>query len=95
MPYYGIDNELRLSGFHETSHISKFTSGIGNRGVSVRIPLLVHLNKKGYLEDRRPASNVDPYVGNALLFDTLVLGGGQAEDLTKHYDAWKQEREGL
>ena len=66
---------------------------MGDRSVSVRIPLSVHINGKGYLEDRRPASNVDPYVTNALIFDNIVLGGGNSEALTSHYDSWREERE--
>jgi glutamine synthetase len=54
---YGEDNEQRLTGRHETGHISDFSAGVANRGASIRIPR--HVNEKGYgyLEDRRPASN--------------------------------------
>lgn len=55
---YGDDNELRLTGHHETGHISAFSSGVANRGASVRIPRHVAAQGYGYLEDRRPASNV-------------------------------------
>ena len=58
---YGSFNELRMTGKHETSSMEKFTYGIGNRGASVRIPKQVQHDKKGYFEDRRPASNLDPY----------------------------------
>jgi glutamine synthetase len=59
---YGADNEERLTGEHETQHIDKFTFGLGDRGASVRIPnSVVKNNWCGYLEDRRPASNCDPY----------------------------------
>lgn len=59
---YGHDNDKRLSGLHETQHINKFSFGISDRGASIRIPLAVAKdNWKGYLEDRRPASNADPY----------------------------------
>ncbi|KAL5530672.1 GLN1 [Sanghuangporus sanghuang] len=58
---YGADNELRLTGRHETGHISQFTFGVANRGASIRIPRHVAHNGFGYLEDRRPASNIDPY----------------------------------
>ncbi len=59
---YGSDNEKRLTGKHETQHISKFTYGISDRGSSLRIPIqVVNNNWRGYLEDRRPASNADPY----------------------------------
>lgn len=58
---YGEDNEKRLTGQHETGHISQFSSGVANRGASIRIPRHVAAEGKGYLEDRRPASNMDPY----------------------------------
>lgn len=59
---YGESNHQRLTGLHETQHISKFSYGIGNRGASIRIPVSVEKEGwKGYLEDRRPASNCDPY----------------------------------
>ncbi len=59
---YGADNDQRLTGRHETQSIDKFSYGVSDRGASIRIPVGVALNKyKGYLEDRRPASNADPY----------------------------------
>lgn len=67
-PKQGKDNERRLTGLHETSHISDFSAGVANRGASIRIPRQVAVHKKGYLEDRRPSSNCDPYsVADALL----------------------------
>ncbi|RCH98808.1 glutamate--ammonia ligase [Rhizopus azygosporus] len=58
---YGQDNHLRLTGEYETGHISVFSYGVGNRGASIRIPIKVALDGKGYMEDRRPAANIDPY----------------------------------
>jgi glutamine synthetase len=58
---YGQDNHLRLTGKNETGHISVFSYGIGNRGASIRIPRSVSKVGQGYMEDRRPASNMDPY----------------------------------
>ena len=59
---YGAHNDQRLTGLHETASIKDFTYGISNRGASIRIPLATVKNGwKGYLEDRRPASNGDPY----------------------------------
>ena len=55
---YGTDNDLRLTGRHETGHISQFSSGVANRGASIRIPRHVAHKGFGYLEDRRPASNI-------------------------------------
>lgn len=58
---YGDDNDKRLTGRHETGHIGNFSYGVANRGASIRIPRHVAAQGKGYLEDRRPASNIDPY----------------------------------
>ena len=71
---YGEDNDLRLTGRHETGHIGNFSSGVANRGASIRIPRHVAAQGYGYLEDRRPASNVDPYrVTGAIVETTLIL----------------------
>ncbi|MDX1477460.1 MAG: glutamine synthetase beta-grasp domain-containing protein [Saprospiraceae bacterium] len=59
---YGSDNHERLTGLHETQHIDTFSYGVSDRGSSIRIPIgTVRNDWKGYLEDRRPASNADPY----------------------------------
>ncbi len=59
---YGADNHLRLTGAHETQSIDKFSYGVSDRGASIRIPIATVENGwKGWLEDRRPASNADPY----------------------------------
>jgi len=47
-----------------------FTFGVGSRNTSIRIPTIVDQNKKGYIEDRRPPSNIDPYLVTSLLFST-------------------------
>ena len=77
---YGPDNEKRLTGHHETSSCDTFSFGCGNRAASFRIPTSVmHANGKGYIEDRRPASNIDPYVVCAAIFDTGVLPEDQSK----------------
>jgi glutamine synthetase len=68
---YGVGIEERLTGEHETAHYSQFSYGVSDRGSSVRIPGAVAREKKGYLEDRRPNSNVDPYVAAALIVETV------------------------
>jgi len=69
---YGADNEKRLTGLHETQSIDKFSYGISDRGASIRIPISTVKNDwKGYLEDRRPASNGDPYLILEKLVDTV------------------------
>lgn len=69
---YGIGNEKRLTGKHETANIDTFRSGVSDRGASIRIPLGVSIEGKGYLEDRRPAANVDPYVVAGKLIETTL-----------------------
>jgi glutamine synthetase len=64
---YGKYNEQRLTGIHETSSISKFSYGIADRTTSIRIPKQCAIEKKGYFEDRRPASNMDPYIVTSLI----------------------------
>jgi glutamine synthetase len=58
---YGSSNELRLTGKHETQSIHKFSWGVSDRGASIRVPLQTANEWRGYVEDRRPASNADPY----------------------------------
>ena len=70
---YGEDNDLRLTGKHETGHIADFSSGIANRGCSIRIPRHVAAQGYGYIEDRRPASNIDPYRVTGLIVQTTLL----------------------
>ena len=69
---YGDYNKERLTGHHETAHWSKFSWGIADRGASIRIPRETELNGKGYFEDRRPASNMDPYKVTSLLLSTVL-----------------------
>jgi len=68
---YGADIEHRLTGSHETAPWSEFSYGVSNRGASVRIPWQVEVDKKGYIEDRRPCANVDPYVVTRLITESV------------------------
>jgi glutamine synthetase len=69
---YGAYNEQRLTGKHETASIHDFSYGVSDRGASIRIPLYtVQHGWKGYLEDRRPASNGDPYKIAARIIKTV------------------------
>ncbi|XP_013145020.1 PREDICTED: glutamine synthetase 2 cytoplasmic-like isoform X1 [Papilio polytes] len=72
-PRGGKDNERRLTGLHETASINDFSAGVANRASSIRIPRAVAEEKKGYLEDRRPASNCDPYAVVNALMRTCIL----------------------
>ena len=68
---YGSDNHLRLTGKFETQDINKFTWGIADRGASIRISNKTAENWRGYLEDRRPASNANPYKVVKAILDSL------------------------
>jgi glutamine synthetase len=70
--YYGVGNELRLSGKHETSSYNTFTSGVGDRGTSVRINSNTDKMGYGYFEDRRPAANMDPYLVTSILMKRVI-----------------------
>jgi glutamine synthetase len=74
---YGHNLHERLTGRHETCDINTFRAGFSDRGASIRIPPTVAKNKFGYLEDRRPGANCDPYVVASLLVDAVVI----AEDM--------------
>jgi len=69
----GGANERRLTGKHETSSMHLFSSGVANRGCSIRIPRDVSREGKGYLEDRRPSSNCDPYLVTRSIVEATIL----------------------
>lgn len=74
---YGENNDMRLTGLHETQHIDTFSWGVGDRGASIRIPSVLERNGwKGYIEDRRPASNCDPYQVVAAIIKTTCSTPG-------------------
>lgn len=68
---YGLFNEERLTGQHETSSINDFSYGFSTRDTSIRIPAQAIIEKKGYFEDRRPASNCDPYLVSERMLETV------------------------
>lgn len=74
-PHGGQDNLRRLTGRHETSSVDRFSWGISNRSCSVRITQGVADEGKGYLEDRRPSSNCDPYTVTAAIARSILLSG--------------------
>ena len=68
---YGHRIEERLTGLHETCSYREFRYGVSDRGASVRIPWQVHRDGKGYIEDRRPNANCDPYKVAELILNTV------------------------
>lgn len=70
---YGQGNDRRLTGKHETASINEYSYGVANRGCSIRIPRQTEAENKGYFEDRRPASNMDPYLVTSRIMKTILL----------------------
>jgi glutamine synthetase len=77
---YGEGLAERLTGQHETCSIDEFRQGVADRGASVRIPLHVAAQGFGYLEDRRPAANADPYMVSARLLETICVAPRRARN---------------
>jgi glutamine synthetase len=70
---YGPDNHLRLTGLHETQSIDKFNYGVANRGASLRVSQkFIDDGYRGYLEDRRPNSQGDPYKIASRILQTIA-----------------------
>ena len=63
----------RLTGKHETCSHKQFKFGVSDRTASIRIPQPVAEKGQGYLEDRRPNSNADPYRVGAILLETVCV----------------------
>jgi glutamine synthetase len=69
---YGMDNDQRMTGEYETSDLNEFSFGVSTRNTSIRIPLETTKVGKGYFEDRRPASNCDPYRVSKIMLETIL-----------------------
>merc|ERR1712110_965003 len=78
---YGEGNERRLTGDCETASINDFSYGVANRGCSIRIPRSVESDGYGYLEDRRPSSNCDPYVVTSKIMETTTTSDTAEADI--------------
>ncbi len=86
---YGYKLEERLTGKHETCHIDDFKHGTADRGCSIRVPRMVDIHGHGYLEDRRPGANADPYLVAARLCTTIC----QLDENIMTFTSWpRQER---
>jgi glutamine synthetase len=92
---YGSQNDLRLTGEYETQSIDKFSWGISDRGASIRVPKSTAEHWTGYLEDRRPGSNADPYkivyqimesIKNAVAIYKIKLKMNFDSDGSEHMD---------
>ena len=82
-----------MTGQHETSDIREFSFGVGNRAASFRIPTsTAHANGKGYIEDRRPASNIDPYLVCGMLVNSGILQEDLSADIKAAFQTWRKWR---
>ena len=90
IPICGLNAKRRLTGKNESSDWRTFTYGVADRMASVRIPRITHTNQKGYIEDRRPASNMDPYVMSTAIADITLLEGSHMEELRAFYDIYQE-----
>lgn len=80
MELYGTGNEYRMTGIHETAKFDEFSSGVANRGCSIRVTRHTEQAGGGHFEDRRPSANCDPYNVTAMLCKTTILEkGGKAK----------------
>ena len=70
---FGYDNEKRLTGKCETSNLKRFTYGVSDRSASIRLPKMDKYCKRRYFEDRRPGSNMDPYLVTSNLYGITCL----------------------
>ncbi len=70
---YGEGLGERLTGSHETCKMSEFKSGVSDRGASIRIPMNTAQKGYGYIEDRRPGANADPYVVSICLLESICI----------------------
>merc|ERR1712244_193553 len=80
---------MGLTGKHETANYKVFKYGVADRGASIRIPRQTEIDQMGYLEDRRPAANMDPYIVTSMLARTTILGdtyGLNEKELNKMID---------
>lgn len=68
---YGLENDKRMTGELETSNLNEFSWGYSTRDTSIRIPIQTKIDGKGYFEDRRPASNCDPYLVSLRMLETV------------------------
>ncbi|KAI3750865.1 hypothetical protein L2E82_21741 [Cichorium intybus] len=81
MAAYGEGNERRLTGKNETADFDNFNWGVANRGASVRVGRETEKADKGYFEDRRPSSNMDPYVVTSMIAETTIIWQPESSEL--------------
>lgn len=92
MKLYGDENDKRLVGHFETSSYNKFKHGVMDRSASIRIPQTTKDKGNGYYEDRRPASNMDPYIVCSLIFSGTCLDGLLIDEIEISYDEFNNIR---
>merc|ERR1711957_770531 len=91
MELYGTGNEQRMTGLHETAKFDEFTYGVGARNCSVRIGFEMKTNGCGYMEDRRPSSNIDPYLSVSVLADITVNNGKYTQEMVEAHKKFRND----
>merc|ERR1712187_692853 len=91
MKLYGTGNDQRMTGQHETAKFDEFTYGVGARNCSVRIGFDAKKNGCGYMEDRRPSSNIDPYLSVSALADVTVNNGANMKKMVEVFTKFRNE----
>jgi glutamine synthetase len=92
MKLYGSGNEKRMTGLHETARFDEFTYGVGARGCSVRIGNDAKKNGYGYMEDRRPSSNIDPYLSVGALADVAINSGPNMKEMVSALEVFQKNK---
>jgi glutamine synthetase len=87
----GIGNQKRLNGKNESSDWHFFSFGIADRMASVRIPKRIEQLRKGYIEDRRPAANMDPYLISAAITDITLKDGLHLGQISEQYQRFQKK----
>ena len=69
-----MSNTNRISNEDSSNNSFSFNKERSvDRVASVRVGYETIRNKRGYFEDRRPASTMDPYLVTSKIFETTVL----------------------
>ena len=84
-PEGGKDNARRLTGKHETSSMEKFSSGVANRGASVRIPRQV--NSSRIRISRQIVSAIVRFQRKKLLYNKVYIPETLIINLCGYYES--------
>lgn len=72
--------------------MEEFSYKSRSRGASVRIPVITEQQGCGYFEDRRPASNIDPYLVSGAIVDAVCLNSQYIPKMLNALQVSKQNK---